>query len=360
MRVRKTVESPASFRTTEYFYTGSQLTAERDSDGTLYRYLYGPGGAPLEVRVTTGTVTASYAVHTDALGSVVALSDESGAPVATYAYDPWGAPIATTVLTASALDRAVALRQPFRYRGYTLDAETGLYYLPARYYDPQACRFLSPDPAAPSAGNPASLNPYVYCEDDPIGASDPSGAIADWDGNGKIDAHDSTMNVATHLKRGKRRDEWVARAGRQYQQWDRQRKFAAAQRALSLMVTAYTKGIRIPGTDVYAFPSGPREPGDPHYHFGKGKDADAANDPQSPGKLNRNTGEWEPDHGESDRGGKPLTPRELQRARDHLGVPAPMVEVDHSSSQTIDGLATVVLVLDLIRQGIELAPSLAF
>ncbi|MGB4592635.1 MAG: RHS repeat-associated core domain-containing protein, partial [Coriobacteriia bacterium] len=56
-------------------------------------------------------------------------------------------------------------------------AETGLFYLPARYYDPATYRFLSQDPAAPSAGDPLSLNAYAYCLGDPVGASDPSGAI---------------------------------------------------------------------------------------------------------------------------------------------------------------------------------------
>ncbi len=66
-----------------------------------------------------------------ALGSVVAISSEGGAPVATYAYDPWGAPLETRMLGGSALDQAAAARQPFRYRGYTIDAEIGFYYLPA-------------------------------------------------------------------------------------------------------------------------------------------------------------------------------------------------------------------------------------
>ena len=230
MRARKTVETPGASSTTKYFYTGSQLTAERDSDGTLYRYLYGPGGAPLEVQVTTGTVTASYAMHTDALGSVVALSNESGVPVATYAYDPWGAPLATTVLTGSATDAAVAARQPFRYRGYTLDAETGFYYLPARYYDPQSCRFLSPDPAAPSAGNPASLNPYVYCEDDPIGGSDPSGAIMTLDDDGKVDAYEAQAYAASRARSNKKKYEYfMGRARNQHKRWLAQRR--AAERA---------------------------------------------------------------------------------------------------------------------------------
>jgi RHS repeat-associated protein len=51
------------------------------------------------------------------------------------------------------------------------------YYLPARYFDPATCRFLTPDPAAPTAGNPLSLNRYVYCQDDPIAFGDPTGLV---------------------------------------------------------------------------------------------------------------------------------------------------------------------------------------
>ncbi|MCE5190684.1 MAG: DNRLRE domain-containing protein [Actinomycetia bacterium] len=234
MRARKTVESGSVSRTTEYFYAGSQLTAERDSDGTLYRYLYGPGGAPLEVVVTTGTVTARYALQTDALGSVVAISSEGGAPVATYAYDPWGAPLETRMLAGSTLDRAVAARQPFRYRGYTLDAETGLYYLPARYYDPATALFLSPDPAAPSAGDPASLNPYMYCQDDPIGASDPTGAIMDADGDGKVNAVDCAEQMARLSSGTKMANHWRQRANAEWRALKARQAALAAARAAAL------------------------------------------------------------------------------------------------------------------------------
>jgi len=54
-------------------------------------------------------------------------------------------------------------RNPLRYRGYYFDTATGMYYLPARYYDPESARFLSVDPAPPEAGDPVSINKYVYC-----------------------------------------------------------------------------------------------------------------------------------------------------------------------------------------------------
>ncbi|MGB4580716.1 MAG: RHS repeat-associated core domain-containing protein, partial [Coriobacteriia bacterium] len=127
-----------------------------------------------------------FAYLCDRAGSVVALTDSSGAVVASYAYDPWGAP---TSQPAS----GIGARNPLRYRGYYYDVATALYYLPARYYDPAVARFLSPDPAAPSAGDPLSLNRYAYCVGDPVNADDPSGAIMDSDGNGKLDDYDHNL-----------------------------------------------------------------------------------------------------------------------------------------------------------------------
>jgi RHS repeat-associated protein len=75
------------------------------------------------------------------------------------------------------------LKNPFTYKGaygYYYDEETGLYYLKARYYDPKIYRFISRDPIekAPELAdlqNPLSLNPYLYCEDDPVNHTDSGG-----------------------------------------------------------------------------------------------------------------------------------------------------------------------------------------
>jgi uncharacterized protein RhaS with RHS repeats len=77
----------------------------------------------LEQVQPVGTV---YYYHADRLGSVRALTDKAGTVVATYAYDAYGS---TTTSTGS-------IANPFRYAGEYQDAETGLYYLHARYYDP--------------------------------------------------------------------------------------------------------------------------------------------------------------------------------------------------------------------------------
>ncbi|MCE5190428.1 MAG: hypothetical protein LLG08_01420 [Actinomycetia bacterium] len=172
MRELKTIERPGVPTVwTKSVYTGDLLAAEYDSDGTRYTYLWGPDRTPLSVtRTRSGQPSETFAYHTDALGSVVAMTDEDGSiAAATYEYDPYGRCTAAT-------GEEIATRNPLRYRAYYADAETGLFYLPARYYDPATYRFLSPDPAPPSAGDPLSLNAFVYCLGDPVGLDDPSGA----------------------------------------------------------------------------------------------------------------------------------------------------------------------------------------
>ena len=66
---------------------------------------------------------------------------------------------------------------PFRYRGYYYDAETGFYYLQTRYYDPTICRFINADNyelVAQLAGS-KELNMYAYCRNNPIMFTDETG-----------------------------------------------------------------------------------------------------------------------------------------------------------------------------------------
>ena len=65
------------------------------------------------------------------------------------------------------------------YRGYYYDRETKLYYLNARYYNPEWRRFISPDDTAYlGVENANGLNLYAYCYNDPVNYADPSGQIA--------------------------------------------------------------------------------------------------------------------------------------------------------------------------------------
>ena len=91
--------------------------------------------------------------------------------MAEYRYDAYG-----NCLSVSGSNDEVASCNPFRYRSYYYDDDTGLYYLNARYYNPKLRRFISPDNSAYlDTGSPQGLNLYVYCGNDPVSHSDPSG-----------------------------------------------------------------------------------------------------------------------------------------------------------------------------------------
>ncbi len=68
----------------------------------------------------------------------------------------------------------VLARNPYLYRGYRYDSETGLYYLNSRYYDPKTGRFINADGLI-NQGFPFGNNLFVYCGNNPVKKDDPSG-----------------------------------------------------------------------------------------------------------------------------------------------------------------------------------------
>ena len=107
-----------------------------------------------------GTLFLSNFINKD----VVDILDNSGNIVVKYAYDAYD-----NCRIVSGASHEVASLNPFRYRGYYYDRETNLYYLNARYYNPEWRRFISPD--SPSALDPKrvnGLNLYCYANNDPI------------------------------------------------------------------------------------------------------------------------------------------------------------------------------------------------
>jgi RHS repeat-associated protein len=129
------------------------------SDGTN-NYVYGPGGLPLE-QISGSTI--SY-FHQDQLGSTRALTNAGGSPVATYSYDAYGKVSASTG----------SVTTPLGFTGQYTDAESGLTYMRARYYDPATGQFLSKDPITAKTGEP-----YGYAGNDPLNRRDPSGLCND-------------------------------------------------------------------------------------------------------------------------------------------------------------------------------------
>ena len=70
--------------------------------------------------------------------------------------------------------REVSWRPSF-YRGEQYDSDLALYYLRARYYNPQTGRFLSRDPFDGNRGEPKTLHKYLYAGGDPVNRIDSFG-----------------------------------------------------------------------------------------------------------------------------------------------------------------------------------------
>ncbi len=137
----------------KYLYDGQHIIAEYDgSDSLLHKYIYGPGVDQPICMIDVANSNATYYYHFDGLGSCVALTNSAGSVVNLYEYSVYG--------ETSASDPNHPNR--FLFTGREFDADTGLYYYRARYYNPYIGRCLQTDPAGDGT------NPYEYCGNDPM------------------------------------------------------------------------------------------------------------------------------------------------------------------------------------------------
>jgi len=126
------------------------------NDGTN-SYVYGPGGLPVEQIPNEGAVLY---IHHDQQGSTRLLTNGTGENVGSYTYDAYG----------NVLEKKGAKTTPLGYDGQYTDADTGLIYMRARYYDPATAQFLRVDPAIER-----TAEPYTYAQDDPVNGNDVTG-----------------------------------------------------------------------------------------------------------------------------------------------------------------------------------------
>lgn len=99
------------------------------------------------------------------------LLDNSGALVVEYKYDAWGKQLEATGNLAATLGKV----NPFRYRGYVFDEETGLYHLRSRYYNPECGRFINADLVLSWKKRLLTHNSFAYCGNVPSMNFDPNG-----------------------------------------------------------------------------------------------------------------------------------------------------------------------------------------
>jgi YD repeat-containing protein len=127
------IQKNAGGTVTNYLYDGPHILLEMNASGAMQaRYTHGPG---IDQMLTMERGGQTYFYHSNAIGSVVMLTDGSSNPACNYTCDSFGRTQACSGVT-----------NPFAYAGRENDAESGLYYMRARYYDPAVGRFLSVDP----------------------------------------------------------------------------------------------------------------------------------------------------------------------------------------------------------------------
>ena len=160
-------------KTYNYVYLGDKLIQMHVGDDVL-KFGYDANGSPMYLQFNN----SRYFYATNAQGDVMALVHTSGTAVVEYTYDAWGNILTTTGSMAGTLGQI----NPLRYRGYVYDAETGLYYLQSRYYDPAVGRFVNADILVSTGQGILGNNMFAYCNNNPVMYCDPTGRFfVDWD-----------------------------------------------------------------------------------------------------------------------------------------------------------------------------------
>lgn len=182
--------------TTHYIYDrGNNLLAEADDSNTITRlYIHGLG------LLAMITETGTYSYHYNGIGSTIAITDQSQNIVSKYTYTPFG-------IIRESLQSPP---QPFKYVGeYGVMTEpNGLYYMDARYYDPQVGRFISEDPIGFGGGD---VNLYAYVKNNPINYIDPNGRGREvLDSNDFFEPGATSVDIPTDTELAQKAKEYAA------------------------------------------------------------------------------------------------------------------------------------------------------
>ena len=191
--------------TTNFYLDGNKILAQD---------MYNPNtGVTLNVVYTYGSDgvcgfeydNKKFLYKKNIFGDILSIYNEQGVEIVKYIYDAWGnhksyylsngtfVECDNILTTTTEENKLLAYLNPFRYRGYYFDIETGLYYLQTRYYDPEIGRFINADDISyldPETLN--GLNLFAYCGNNPVINIDSNGNEWwkfwewDWESIGKI------------------------------------------------------------------------------------------------------------------------------------------------------------------------------
>ena len=169
----------------DYRYNGDGALVGQTVGGTSTDYAQDVGAPLSEVlQARQGSTTTNYLYGTerfgalagstrteelhDTLGSTRLTTDAAGSTQSALRFDPYGRPLSGTQ------------PQPFGFTGEMQNGSSELVNLRARWYQPQLGVFVSKDPFAGNASQPASLHPYAYAQNSPARFTDPSGQCVGW------------------------------------------------------------------------------------------------------------------------------------------------------------------------------------
>ena len=190
IRTSKTVGTT----TTQYFLDGTKIVSQQDTINTgsmnIDNIMYFEYGSEGVAGFYLNGINYYYKKNLQ--GDIIGIYDNNLQIIAKYDYDAWGNHKISYLDNGIFVDFAetnsyneisnnnlyIALKNPFRYRSYYFDQETGLYYLNSRYYDPEIGRFINIDDISVLSETQNTfngLNLFAYCHNNPISRNDEYG-----------------------------------------------------------------------------------------------------------------------------------------------------------------------------------------
>ncbi len=174
--------------TLDYFLDGNKIISQQDVANKMF-FIYGVDGI-IGFSIQYNNTEETYYYKKNLQGDIIGLYNSDMILIAKYEYDAWGNHIVKYLDNSgnfvatesdfcyndiSNINRFIANKNPFRYRSYYYDFETGLYYLNSRYYDPEIGRFINIDDIKifnTTKDLVNGINLYTYCLNNPVNKTD--------------------------------------------------------------------------------------------------------------------------------------------------------------------------------------------
>ena len=177
---------------TKFYLNGNKIIAQDDETNRILFYYGIDGLAGFSIN------GVEYTYKKNIQNDIIGIYDADGNQIVKYVYDAWGNHKTFVLYNGKFVDISlendynddnyqgkveIAELNPFRYRSYYLDEETGLYYLNSRYYDAELGRFINADSLEILENTKEiinGLNLFAYCLNNPVNTSDDNGEMPNW------------------------------------------------------------------------------------------------------------------------------------------------------------------------------------